>query len=571
MKRKVMAGMLAAVMTVSVLTACGGSQESGAETESAAAQNGDENGEAAQSTEGDGAEVQTYGAGEWRTYDEPITVTFGSIEDVSQDSFTKMAEIGEPYENNRWVQYFRDEVGVESKYTLVSPTGADYQQQIVLAMTSGQLPDVFELSDMTLYQQLVDAGMIADLTDIYEKEANPTLKEIIEGEGENFLDNYKIDGKLYCVPYKMPSTNGFNYLWVRKDWLDKLGLDIPKTMDDVKAVAKAFVEQDPDGNGVDDTIGLSIDSLYTNFSGNGVFWAFGGQSAEMKYWSTLSDGTVGYSMVQPEMKGGLAWLQDMYKEGLLNPEFATLQWTDYGNLIANNTCGLFYGCHWYAIQMNAVKDEVPEAEWVPILAPGTDGNPAPVYANVSTNGFYCVRSDVEHPEVLVAMLNAYAEKLFGENNDFGTYFACAEDGNLWQHCPVKVLAADVDLAPYRQMKEALDNGTIDELTGVGGDYWQLIKGGDLGYKLEFGPEGSCFELVDQVYPDAIIWNAWQGVPTPTYQERWSGMQEIIDAAYINIIKGEVDVDQGFDAMVEQWNAAGGTDVTAEVNALLSGN
>ena len=76
--------------------------------------------------------------------------------------------------------------------------------------------------------------------------------------------------------------------------------------------------------------------------------------------------------------------------------------------------------------------------------------------------------------------------------------------------------------------------------------------------------------VDQVYPDAITWNAWQGVPTPTYQERWSSMQEIIDTAYINMIKGEVDVDEGFDAMVEQWNGAGGTQVTEEINAQLSG-
>lgn len=554
MNKKMMPVMLSVTMLSSVLGACGSA--SAVETE--------------QNTAANTVEGQTYGAGEWRTYEEPITVTFGSMFDANQDSFAKMAEIGEPYDNNRWIQYFRDEVGIESKYTLVSPTGADYQQQIVLAMTSGQLPDIFELSDMTLYKQLIDAGMIADLTDIYENEANPTLKGIIEGEGENFLDNYKVDGKLYCVPYKMPSTNGFNYLWVRKDWLDKLGLDVPKTMDDVKAVAKAFVEQDPDGNGKDDTIGLSIDSMYTNFSCNGIFWAFGGQSADQNYWSTLEDGPVGYSMVQPEMKGGLKWLQDMYKEGLLNTEFATLQWTDYGDLIANNTCGLFYGCHWYAIQMNAVKDEVPEAEWIPILAPGTDGNPAPVYANISTSGFYCVSAAAKHPEALVAMLNAYSEKLFGENNDFGTYFACIEDGNLWQHSPVKILAADVDLLPHRQMKEAMKNNTLDELTGVGGDYWKLIQDGDLGYKLQFGPEGSCFELVDQVYPDAITWNAWQGVPTPTYQERWSSMQEIIDTAYINMIKGEVDVDEGFDAMVEQWNGAGGTQVTEEINAQLSG-
>ena len=45
-----------------------------------------------------------------------------------------------------------------------------------------------------------------------------------------------------AVPVKMPSTNGYNHCWVRQDWLDDLGLERPKTMDDVHDIAKAFVE-----------------------------------------------------------------------------------------------------------------------------------------------------------------------------------------------------------------------------------------------------------------------------------------------------------------------------------------
>ena len=49
------------------------------------------------------------------------------------------------------------------------------------------------------------------------------------------------------------------------------------------------------------------------------------------------------------------------------------------------------------------------------------------------------------------------------------------------------------------------------------------------------------------------------------------MQEIIDTSYIKIITGEEDVDEGFEKMVKQWNAAGGDKVTEEVNAIVSGN
>ncbi len=45
-------------------------------------------------------------------------------------------------------------------------------------------------------------------------------------------------------------------MWIRQDWLDNLGLEVPRTWDEMAAVAEAFVTQDPDGNGEDDTIGI---------------------------------------------------------------------------------------------------------------------------------------------------------------------------------------------------------------------------------------------------------------------------------------------------------------------------
>jgi len=535
--------------------------ESGAETTAA---------ETSDTETGKDAGESGYAAGEWRTYDEPITITFGDAYDVNGDErFTNMAAIGEPYDDNRWTRYFAEDVGVNCEYSLLSATSTDYKTELTLAMASGELPDIFYVPDMSTYQQLVDAGVVADLTDLYESEANDTLKRILTEEGNDFMGNYYIDGSLYTVPIKMPSTNGYNYIYIRQDWLDKLGLEVPTTLDEVKAVAEAFVTQDPDGNGEDDTIGLCLDTYYANFSARGIFWAYGA-AASNDYWMPMDDGSVGYGMVQEQAKDGLKWLNEMYNEGLINQDFATLALGDQSKLIASNTCGMFYACHWYAMYINAVKDQVPDAEWTVILAPGTDGNPATVYANVDTNGMYCVNAQCEHPEALFALLNAYAEKLFGENNDFENYFACEETSNLWQDSPVFLLQADVDLLPHRQMKEALANGTLDELTGVGAAYWKYISDGSLTYQLEFGPEGSCFNLVDETYPDIIVWNAYQGINTNTQSLRWSGMQEIIDKAYLEMITGNYDdIDAAFDQMVNDWMNAGGTDVTQEVNDIIS--
>lgn len=578
--------LLTAVLTTGMLAGCGGGNEDStqgtAENEAPEQQpEGALDEEAAESVEGTGSESESsetdtaasaagaYGAGEWRTYDEEITLTFGDPYDINNEGFTAMANIGEPYDDNRWIRYYREEVGVNAEYSLLAPNTEDYKQMLTLAMTSGDLPDVFWVPDMITYQQLVDAEAVADLTTLYQTEANPTLKELVEGEGDNFLDNYKVDGKLYCVPGKMPSTNGYSYLWLRKDWLDKLGLAVPKTMDEVADVARAFATQDPDGNGKDDTIGLSIDSSYTKMGSMGIFWAFGGKLANNNFWCTQEDGTVGFSMVQPEVKDALKWLNTLYEEGILNQEFSTFNFVDYPELLASNRCGMFYGCHWYAIYINAIKDEIPEAEWIPILAPGTDGNPAPVYANVDTNGLYCVNAACENPEAAFAVFNAYVEKLFGEQNDFENFFACEVDSNVWQRGPVSMLAADTDLKPHREMKEALKNDAMDELTGVGASYWKYIQEGSLTYQLEFGPEGSCFNLVDDTYPDIFNWNAYQGVPTQTQAARAGGMQEIIDTAYIKMINGELEIEEGFDKMVSDWMAAGGEQVTQEVNEMIA--
>ncbi len=511
-----------------------------------------------------------YKESEWKKFSPEINATFGYPHDINDSGFSAMAKAGEPYNDNRWIKFYKDKVGINCSYKLLAPNADDYTQKIVLAMTSGDLPDIFWIKDLSLYKQLYEAGSIADLTDIYTNQANPVLRSVLEGEGEGFLNNFTFDGKLYGIPAKMPSTNNYNYLWVRKDWLKKLNLEEPKTMDDVRNVAKAFKEKDPDGNGKEDTIGLTIDNTYLEMSGMGIFWAFGGQPAGNKYWSKLEDGTVGYSLVQKELKGGLSWLQNMYKENLLNKEFSTKWITDYTPMIADNKIGMFYGCHWYSNYLNGIKDQIAkEAEWVPLLAPGIDGKPAKVYANIDFDGVFCVNAKYKNPEAIVAMFNAYTENLFGKKNEFGKYFACEGNSNCWKSGPIYMLSKDVDLNPHREMKQAKKDGTLEQLTGVGGDYWKYIKQGNKAYDLMFGPENSCFDLVDKTYPDIMVWNSYQGAPTDTWVERWNSMQEIITSSYINIIVGKLDADEGFDKMVKDWYSAGGEQVTKEVNEIIT--
>lgn len=225
-------------------------------------------------------------------------------------------------------------------------------------MTAGDLPDIFLVQDLSTLSQLADAGVIADLTTVYQENVNPTLAGIIEGEGTDIYNPMIYDGKLVGIPVKMPSTNGYNHCWVRQDWLDELGLERPETMDDVYEITKAFKEHYPDN------IGMMLNQDYIAEM-KGIFWAYGGTTAVRKYWKVLDDGTLGFSEVQPEMKGGLEFLQKMYNEGLVNKEFATEDIATAFEYVANNQCGIFYGPHWYGFSMeNAEASLDDSANWV---------------------------------------------------------------------------------------------------------------------------------------------------------------------------------------------------------------
>jgi putative aldouronate transport system substrate-binding protein len=494
-------------------------------------------------------------------YDPPIEVKFGKWLDVNADSLVRMEKDGEPYDNNRWIKYFRDDVGVESKYHLTA-TG-DYGQKLLMAMSANDLPDIFSVYDLSQLKQLADAGSVVDLTDSYKTYANDTLREVLEFEGKEIFNPVSFNGHMYAIPVKMPSTNGYNHCWVRQDWLDELGLARPKTMDDVKAIAKAF-KQKSSGN-----IGLMLGKDYLG-EAKGIFWAFGGQPSEYKYWSTLTDGSVGFSEVQPEMKGGLAWLRDMYAEGLISQEFSTQDVDKAFEYVADNKCGIFFAPHWYGIRLYAARTSLdPQANFVAVGLPAGTGQPTRVYASNTFDGGVAVRADFPHPEALVHLYNAYEEKLFGKNNDFDNFFFCETNDGLWNAGPIHALHPMVDLAAHRDISAAVANGTTDQLTGVGKSFWNYITSGQRSFDYMFGPKDSCFSFVDATYPDIIVWNGYIGAPTETWADRWSSLREIIDTTYLKIIQGQIDLDTGFDNMVKEWNALGGAQITKEVNAIVS--
>ncbi|MDR1600221.1 MAG: extracellular solute-binding protein [Oscillospiraceae bacterium] len=503
----------------------------------------------------------------WIKYDPPIEMSFGGWDDVNGSEAAAMEKaFGETFENNRWTDYFLEEVGVKVVYDLLDPV--DYNQSLLLAMATGDLPDYFKINNYGNLRSMVEAGLIAEMGPLYEQYASPLMKAIMESEGEMVFVPGTFDGKLYGLPAKMPSTNSYVHLFVRQDWLDKLGLDRPTTMDDVYEVAKAFKTQDPDGNGADDTIGLAMDNNFL-YQAAGVFWAFGAYPNGTQW--IERDGKLAYATVQPEIKDGLAWYKKMYDEGLIDQEFGSKKYDKgYEEPVMNGKCGLMYGKHWNAYVLGQQMGEDPDSKWVSIPLPVGTVEEILIPANVAMDYLTVATVEAQNPEGIIHLANAYVDKLFGENDDFDHFFADGDVAGIWSKSPFFLLDPMVDLQGYRDIQSAYDTGTLDQLAGPGRGFYNFYLGGSYYYWLMFGAGDSCFRYVDQTYPDKLLWNNYVGAPTPTMIERWTNMDELLVTSYTRMIQGQQPLED-FDSVIAQWYSMGGNEVTAEINELRGYN
>src|SRR5690606_11305326 len=242
-------------------------------------------------------------------YAETITLNYGKEVDPTDKSLPE----GDTPENNQYSRYIKEVLNIDTKVTWQAASGTNYDQKVNLAISSNDLPDALIVKDSQL-RAMVKAGQLADLTEAFEKYASPSVKKFMEKTNGVSQKSVTFDGKMYAIPSIQVQSDGVHQMWIRKDWLDKLGLEAPKTIEDLEKVARAFVEQDPDDNGKDDTIGIAGQQnggrLYANFleSTNNTYGLdpiFGAYQSYPGFWLKNESGEAVYGSILPETKEAL--------------------------------------------------------------------------------------------------------------------------------------------------------------------------------------------------------------------------------------------------------------------------
>ena len=200
---------------------------------------------------------------------------------------------------------------------IIQPAHDVYYDEVNAAFESGDLPDVILLSS-TYYTKYAAEEMLADISSYYNGSA---LESRIKAAGNGALiDAIKIKGKLYGIT---PTRGNGCVTYIKKAWLDNVGLDVPTTYDEYINMLKAFTEGDPDGNGINgDTYGVSAAGLINNEAPYTNYLPEFYQDAYPSFYQKENGTWVDGFMEEP-MRAALERLRDAYSKGYIDKDITT--------------------------------------------------------------------------------------------------------------------------------------------------------------------------------------------------------------------------------------------------------
>jgi putative aldouronate transport system substrate-binding protein len=514
-------------------------------------------------------------------YSKTVTITAGRILNRGQQ-YAK----GESGTKNAYLDLIKKKVNVQIKIVWET-IPQQYNQKLALCIAGGNIPDTFMIQNdnMLTFRALVEGNQLADLTSAYNKSIGGQTANLLKSvDTKEVLKYMTINNKIYGITQP---GNGYNYdmLWVRNDWLKKLNLAVPKTLEDIKNVAKAFIENKPGGQ--DNTIGLAINPQDPINRSDGFYSASpvaNSVGSFPKSWIKGKDGKVIYGSVAPETKTALGILANWYKEGILDKSFMTLKNIDEVTPYVNNSqCGMFFGGWWSPWPLADMVKKNPSIEWIPVLAP-LNAQGKYLHTNpLSSPGGQVVSKKCKNPEAVIKAMNVLDE---------------AETFRSYDNDPavVKMLKPERDagaggrtISPFgaslannfygvlddaKLVNSYIKTGTVkyNALTVKNKDYiegaYQYTKKKDLTVLFQyvghygFNLAGNlALSPVNVDVPDVFMGD------TESMGDLWPAMKSLEEQTFVQIISNEKPLSY-FDDFVKQWKKAGGDIITKEVQAAV---
>ncbi|MGN0179905.1 MAG: extracellular solute-binding protein, partial [Monoglobaceae bacterium] len=392
------------------------------------------------------------------------------------------------FNTNAYTKWLEEQTGIDLEFEVYSNLSREIEKKVE---ANEPLPDIIfdGTSDeikLLRYgvngkQVIMDLGEYMDkyaywMNDIYTKSSIPNIEKQL----------YSIDGCRYYMPRIIEQT-GNNYgmkTWINKTWLDKLGLEMPRTTDEFREVMKAFVTMDPNGNGKADELGMT---------GNTEGWCakpaqflinsfiFEGDPLICKYADVDNDGQLYLNFTQREYKDALSYISGLAEEGLFDTASFTRKGTEMIEMAGaeDNVIGCFTSGSPERVFANK-KERMMEYEALPPL----EGPNGIAYAyttpNVCIQGAYITRY-CEHPLAAFRLLDYMMSEDATIRKRYGV------EGENWTYAEPEDVCVFESIGCKAVIKSNFEYGTKQNVT------WEVA-----------GPEFR--------YPDIANGMAWNGDP-----------------------------------------------------------
>ena len=515
-------------------------------------------------------------AGDWESaaqtpygaYPELVTYTLGQMSGANNSNLPD----GNTYEDNAYTRYLKKILNIQNENEYMEREDR-YDEFVNILIKDQTLPDVLVISDREMLKELVENDLVEDLTEAYQNCTSKRIKEMFESYGSGLLESVKFDGKLMAIPETV-TDHGPRLMWLRKDWIDELGLEEPETLEDAFDIVEAFVQNRMGTSEGEEPVGLACDtdlvgSTSSSYSVDPVFDKF--RSSPRKWIN--QNGEIVYGSVTEETKEALSYLHDLYERGVLDQNFALRAQNNLRDLVVNGKCGAFFGLWWTPNNplMDAYEND-KDAEWKPYYLQEVDWQN--VYASFRDSKYVVVRKGYEHPEIvmkIISVLFDYSRYTAEDADEVNEYFAL----NVDPTARPLVINVDYNEATFQITKDilAVMSGQREEstLSEIAKSYYDAAEKYIHG-KSEMAEDWAAYES-RLVAVGRLLDGNYRSVKSK-YLDDSDGevpksLLQLEKDSFIQIIMGVKPVSY-FDEFVEKWYEEGGEELTQQIRKSNSG-
>ncbi len=419
-----------------------------------------------------------------------------------------------------------------TKLNMIWVPDSAYVDKINITLASNSLPHLLVIQEnkQPTVISSVRAGMFWELGP-YLKD-HPNLSKL----NPDLLRNISVDGKVYGIYRQRDLSRGG--LIYRQDWLDKVGMKPPVTLDDFYKMLQAFTNDDPDGNGQQDTVGLTLSKNLRGDIKNFKVWFGAPKDYEEK------DGKITPDFLTQEFLDMMNFLRKAYAEKLINADFPIVP--DAKDPFKQQKAGSVFYCMCDVpdgIFDDIVKNNANAKIDFTNLLEGPKGRVTG--ADQGYNGVFMIPKTSVKTEDELKQILTFLDTLAGD--EISSFLDTGVDGVHSSIVDGKIVRTEEyskDLVPFNQMRIVLSKAP---------------------------PADEVYEKLFSLYAEnekVAIHSPVLPFTSKTVAEKGTQLTQIITDAMIKYIMGQID-EAKWNAALEEWKKTGGLDLIHDYEVELA--